>query len=120
MKSSAASISILPRLSGRDAAHIRPSGAPVLKKKGSAEAAVAPARTSPSAKVANEYRVLFMTSSCVRGEWRLGFVSSQAEAESERRVALRKRRTYCSSAAERVPSSRSHVSAARLAGHKHA
>src|SRR5215470_3355159 len=69
MKSSAASISILPRLSGRDAAPIRPSGAPVLKKKGSAEAAVAPARISPSSKIANEYHLLCMTSSLVRDEW---------------------------------------------------
>jgi hypothetical protein len=37
-KSSAASISGLPGLSGRDAVAIRPSGLPVLKKKGSAQA----------------------------------------------------------------------------------
>src|SRR5215475_4260872 len=48
IKSSAASISILPRLSGREAAAIRPSGSPVVKEKLSAEA-VAPS-ISTSAK----------------------------------------------------------------------
>ena len=38
IKSSAASISILWRLSGREAAAIRPSGSPVVKKKLDAEA----------------------------------------------------------------------------------
>src|SRR5712691_11275787 len=40
IKSSAASISILPRLSGREAAASRPSGSPVVKKKSAAEAVV--------------------------------------------------------------------------------
>src|SRR5215471_3816055 len=69
MKSSADSISILPLLSGRDAVAIRPSGAPVLKEKGSAAADVAPAKPSTVAKIASEDPILCMISSLSFAQW---------------------------------------------------